>query len=958
MAFMKFYVGTEASVQEHLDGIYLATDTRKIFYNGSAYGGGDVDLNNYLTKDYLKSYSIPIDGSGTGISKQILFNYSQQTTHNGMFYLLSRYTSYASDHTGLLVRNRTGGNSTYGYAAGGVYLTAGGVYSGGKSRYVNPSIRVGELLCTTSSGSDAVDEAGYPRDWGTHSVLSKKDLIFYSDDATNVKLASFNTGGITIKDKTSSDLLHAAGGTISIDELKSKLNIPDISVLQGAIGTNTYTGANYISKETNLTEAVLQLDEEIKATNDNLALEHTNAEATYAKKSELDDYLPLAGGKMATSPYSDDYIRITPKGTGSAATPYIYISGQATTNEDDKFYIGIGRRFPGQSSSAGARIWAETNFSQMIIDPKSGSITAFRKGTVEGVKETQYRYNGVYMVGKTPNDLLHANGGTVSIQDIISQVTIPKATTSTLGGIKVGDGLEITEDGTLNCIIDPGSGSVSWGNITGKPSVFSTNIASINDLNASWDSVLKAAPSGYVTRWPSISEVTGKQNLVIKLNGGATEGTNMFTFNGSTAKSLNITASGIGAAASSHTHTKNQITDFPTTWAWSSIAGKPTFATVATSGSYNDLTNKPTIPSLTGYATQSWVNSQGFAKGSFLPLTGGTLSGDLIRSNSGDVKRAKINNLEISVYDSINTTCKAIMSCTSNYGVVEVGNNLNNKNVHIDANTGITLKGTGVGISLSTGGSSSKFFATDGSVQTINVDNFALKSTTDALTAITENQDKKISNMKLGMARYTSGTTAQVITGDEGTVGLSGTPALYFYNGGISGGTVPVKNCIRVKDAQCYVDSNGIYFAFPIVSTESNGIMASKDKQYLNWVVNSQFGTTIGMDEPNLLDLAKVSSAANYVKTHLSTFITNNTSADLDVIQVLQGFIVGDNVHLKLAISIKDTESQVYTVKPQNNNNIVATAISSNNDYRAIVDLWFIVNNLSFAMDRKYVLDY
>ena len=36
---------------------------------------------------------------------------------------------------------------------------------------------------------------------------------------------------------------------------------------------------------------------------------------------------------------------------------------------------------------------------------------------------------------------------------------------------------------------------------------------------------------------------------------------------------------------SSHTHTKSDITDFPT------------LAAVATSGSYNDLSNKPTIPS-------------------------------------------------------------------------------------------------------------------------------------------------------------------------------------------------------------------------------------------------------------------------------------------------------------------------------------------------------------------------
>ena len=40
-----------------------------------------------------------------------------------------------------------------------------------------------------------------------------------------------------------------------------------------------------------------------------------------------------------------------------------------------------------------------------------------------------------------------------------------------------------------------------------------------------------------------------------------------------------------GKANSSHTHTKSQITDFPS------------LATVATSGSYSDLSNKPTIPS-------------------------------------------------------------------------------------------------------------------------------------------------------------------------------------------------------------------------------------------------------------------------------------------------------------------------------------------------------------------------
>ena len=57
-----------------------------------------------------------------------------------------------------------------------------------------------------------------------------------------------------------------------------------------------------------------------------------------------------------------------------------------------------------------------------------------------------------------------------------------------------------------------------------------------------------------------------------------------------------------GKANSSHTHTKSQITDFPslatvaTSGSYNDLSNKPTLATVATSGSYNDLSNKPTIP--------------------------------------------------------------------------------------------------------------------------------------------------------------------------------------------------------------------------------------------------------------------------------------------------------------------------------------------------------------------------
>jgi len=42
---------------------------------------------------------------------------------------------------------------------------------------------------------------------------------------------------------------------------------------------------------------------------------------------------------------------------------------------------------------------------------------------------------------------------------------------------------------------------------------------------------------------------------------------------------------------------------------WNDVTNKPTFADVATSGSYNDLSDQPTIPSLVGYATETYVNN-------------------------------------------------------------------------------------------------------------------------------------------------------------------------------------------------------------------------------------------------------------------------------------------------------------------------------------------------------------
>ena len=76
---------------------------------------------------------------------------------------------------------------------------------------------------------------------------------------------------------------------------------------------------------------------------------------------------------------------------------------------------------------------------------------------------------------------------------------------------------------------------------------------------------VKETKKSYVyngTSWDELS--IGNASLIVKLNSGTSEGINMFTYNGTTNKTINITAAGIGAAGKTHNHTKSEITDFPT----------------------------------------------------------------------------------------------------------------------------------------------------------------------------------------------------------------------------------------------------------------------------------------------------------------------------------------------------------------------------------------------------------
>ena len=213
-----------------------------------------------------------------------------------------------------------------------------------------------------------------------------------------------------------------------------------------------------------------------------------------------------------------------------------------------------------------------------------------------------------------------------SYNDLSDKPTIPAAynlpiaNQTTLGGIKVGAGLSITADGILSATGGGTADSVNWENVVGKPT-FAT-VATSGDYN---DLTNKPTiPTAYT------HPATHPASMITGLSAVATSGS--YADLGNKPKIPTVTNDLTNALKSNYdtAYTHSQATHAPTnaeanvqadwnvtdTGSDAYIKNKPTIpaaythpsshpasmitglAKVATSGSYNDLNNKPTIPTI------------------------------------------------------------------------------------------------------------------------------------------------------------------------------------------------------------------------------------------------------------------------------------------------------------------------------------------------------------------------
>lgn len=370
---------------------------------------------------------------------------------------------------------------------------------------------------------------------------------------------------------------------------------------------------------------------------------HSWSNITSGKPSTLSGY----GITDAYTKTESDSKYPTKTGSGASGTWGINVTGNAGTATKLQTARSLwGNNFDGTANisgditlAIGKGIYLSANDERWLLQTKRSDNTlingiktnGFQMCTYFGdTKTMQFSSDRIYSyVDFRAEKDLYINGirlhktsdgvitleGNLAVTGGVTMYAIDPVSASTIMDGVVVDGITIKkENGKLVAVGGGEAGSVAWGNISGKPSVFSTNIANITDLHSSWDSVLaaqkpawltavsiatisdlnsgwdallKAAPSTFVTRWPTISEVTNKQNLIVKLNGGTTEGTNQFTYNATGAKTINITPAGIGAATSGHNHSWSNITSGkPTTLAGYGITDAPTKTGSGASGTW------------------------------------------------------------------------------------------------------------------------------------------------------------------------------------------------------------------------------------------------------------------------------------------------------------------------------------------------------------------------------------
>lgn len=372
----------------------------------------------------------------------------------------------------------------------------GTAYDGGKGKHTTdvvnsiPSGIISDLSRTPGSDSMDINMVKYIRGG---------DGTFTQDipRTVNIPAATKSTAGVmSSADKQKLDGLKEGS------ELETELQgiTEDITNLSDKVGSNTYTDANYISKETNLTDAALQLDEEIKATNDNLAI--LNAASVKSVK---------VGSNTNKEAFSSGVITIANATTSTDGA----LSKEDKTKLDniESTYLPLaGGVITGTLSVAG-----NTTLGNVTI---TGNVTQQGDSFITEAETVQVKDN-----------LLVLNNGEVGagVTAGISGIEVDRGTETNYQFIfdESDDYFKVGEVGNLQTVLTRDTDAnltannlFYWDNTTKQAKTRKAIIADLSDLGSNWDSYLKAGVYNRNitvngTSYPVMTDVSGATSINI-----------------------------------------------------------------------------------------------------------------------------------------------------------------------------------------------------------------------------------------------------------------------------------------------------------------------------------------------------------------------------------------------------------------------------------------------------------
>lgn len=320
-------------------------------------------------------------------------------------------------------------------------------------------------------------------------------------------------------------------------------------------GTNLFTYNGGTAKTVNITPSGIGAS----------ATGHTHDDR-YFTETEINAKITTINNSIATAKsdaqkYADNQIAALVGSAPETLNTLQELSKAITDHEDvyDAYVVEMDSKLAGKSdtghthnyagsSSAGGAATSANKVNQNLIVKLNG-------GSTEGTNLFTFNGSAAKTINITPGGIGAANASHGT------HVTYSTATPKANGTASVGSLGEVARADHIH----PLQTTVS-GNAGSADKLSTARTITIGNKSNTFDGTanitytlaeIGAAESGHTHKYAGSSSVGGAANSVansikVQLNGGTTEGTNQFTFNGSAAKTINITYENVGAAKASH----------------------------------------------------------------------------------------------------------------------------------------------------------------------------------------------------------------------------------------------------------------------------------------------------------------------------------------------------------------------------------------------------------------------